>query len=58
MNKRFFFQAADMFSTSRILTTIMKICFESGQLDVLNEHLILLTKRRGQLKQVIQLVNM
>lgn len=45
--------AADMFSTSRVLQTIMKICFKSGQFDILNEHLILLTKRRGQLKQAV-----
>lgn len=45
--------AADMFSTSRILVAVMKICFASKQLEILNEHLLLLTKRRGQLKGAV-----
>jgi len=45
--------AADMFSTSRILVAVVKICFENKNLEMLNEHLIVLTKRRGQLKQAV-----
>lgn len=44
---------ADMISTSRILVAIVSMCFEIGNLDLLNEHLLILTKRRGQLKQAV-----
>lgn len=42
-----------MFSTSRILVATMKICFENKNYELLNENLVLLTKRRGQLKQAV-----
>lgn len=45
--------AADMFSTSRVLVTVIKICFATKNIELLNEHLLLLTKRRGQLKQAV-----
>lgn len=45
--------AADMFSTSRILVAVIKICYSNNNLDMLNEHLVVLTKRRGQLKQAV-----
>jgi len=45
--------AADMFSTSRILVAVVKMCYEAKNLDMLNEHLLILTKRRGQLKQAV-----
>lgn len=45
--------AADMISTSRILIAVMKICFGHKNMEMLNENLILLTKRRGQLKQAV-----
>lgn len=41
-----------MFSTSRVLVAIVKICFATKNVELLNEHLLMLTKRRGQLKQV------
>ena len=41
-----------MSSTSRVLITMMKLCFANKNMEMLNEYLILLTKRRGQLKQV------
>jgi len=44
---------ADMFSTSRILVATMKICFDNKNFELLNENLVLLTKRRGQLKQAV-----
>lgn len=45
--------AADMFSTSRILVAIVKFCFQCSEFELLNENLIVLTKRRGQLKQAV-----
>jgi len=45
--------AADMFSTSRILVAVIKFCFECNEYDLLNENLIVLAKRRGQLKQAV-----
>jgi len=45
--------AADMFSTSRVLVVIIKICFATKNIELLNEHLLMLTKRRGQLKQAV-----
>lgn len=42
-----------MFSTSRILVATIKICYDNKNLELMNEHLVVLTKRRGQLKQVI-----
>ena len=45
-------QAADTHSTSRILVAIVKMCFDTKNWDALNENIVLLTKRRGQIKQV------
>lgn len=45
--------AADMSSTSRVLVAVVKMCFENKNLEMLNEHLLVLTKRRGQLKQAV-----
>ncbi|XP_065065829.1 26S proteasome non-ATPase regulatory subunit 12-like [Rhopilema esculentum] len=45
--------AADMFSTSRILVAIVKFCYQCKEYDLLNENLTVLTKRRGQLKQAV-----
>ncbi|XP_076756260.1 regulatory particle non-ATPase 5 [Xylocopa sonorina] len=44
---------ADMPSTSRILVAIVQICFEARNWAVLNEHIVLLSKRRSQLKQAV-----
>ena len=41
-----------MFSTSRILVAVVKFCYQRNEFDLLNENLTVLTKRRGQLKQV------
>lgn len=41
-----------MVSTSRILVAIVKMCYEAKDWDALNENIILLSKRRSQLKQV------
>lgn len=44
--------AADAQSTKRVLIAIVQLCFDTGDWTSLNEHIILLTKRRGQLKMV------
>lgn len=45
--------AADVHSTGRILVTIVKLCFQEKNYQLLNSHILLLTKRRGQLKQAV-----
>lgn len=40
-------------STSRLLVAIVEICFEAKNWSALNEHIILLSKRRSQLKQAV-----
>lgn len=49
---RSFLQASDMVSTSRILVAVVKMCYEAKEWDLLNENIMLLSKRRSQLKQV------
>ncbi|KAK0082743.1 hypothetical protein PV325_009925 [Microctonus aethiopoides] len=44
---------ADMVSTSRVLVAIVEICFEAKNWAALNEHIVLLSKRRSQLKQAV-----
>ncbi|XP_053202689.1 26S proteasome non-ATPase regulatory subunit 12-like [Panonychus citri] len=44
---------ADTFSTSRILVAIVDICFDAKDYKLLNDHIIVLTKRRGQIKKAI-----
>ncbi|XP_033123793.1 26S proteasome non-ATPase regulatory subunit 12-like [Anneissia japonica] len=46
--------AADMHSTARVLIAIVRLCFEQTEWNLLNEHILLLTKRRSQLKQAVQ----
>ena len=41
-----------MVSTGRVLVAIVNFCYECQNYSALNEHLVLLTKRRSQLKQV------
>ena len=45
------FQGADLQSTSRLLIGIIKMCFEQREWELLNGHILILTKRRNQLKQ-------
>lgn len=42
-----------MVSTSRVLIAIVEICFEAKNWSALNEHIVLLSKRRSQLKQAV-----
>ncbi|RWS00200.1 26S proteasome non-ATPase regulatory subunit 12-like protein, partial [Dinothrombium tinctorium] len=44
---------ADTHSTSRILTAIVRLCFEAKNWKVLNENILQLTKRRSQIKQSV-----
>ncbi|XP_041978327.1 26S proteasome non-ATPase regulatory subunit 12 [Aricia agestis] len=44
---------ADMASTARILVTIVQICYEAKNWAALNDHIVLLSKRRSQLKQAV-----
>uniref|UniRef100_A0A8I6A4T8 26S proteasome non-ATPase regulatory subunit 12 n=1 Tax=Rattus norvegicus TaxID=10116 RepID=A0A8I6A4T8_RAT len=45
--------ASDMVSTSRILVAVVKMCYEAKEWDLLNENIMLLSKRRSQLKQAV-----
>ncbi|KAJ7372722.1 26S proteasome non-ATPase regulatory subunit 12 [Desmophyllum pertusum] len=45
--------AADMHSTSRVLICIVQLCFKYKDWNALNEHIVILTKRRSQLKQAV-----
>lgn len=42
-----------MASTSRILVAIVEMCFEAKNWSALNDHIVLLCKRRSQLKQAV-----
>ncbi|KAK5096837.1 proteasome regulatory particle subunit [Lithohypha guttulata] len=46
-------QSSDLATTSRVLTTIVTICKNAGDWSFLNEQVILLSKKHGQLKQAI-----
>uniref|UniRef100_A0A8C9WFN8 Proteasome 26S subunit, non-ATPase 12 n=1 Tax=Scleropages formosus TaxID=113540 RepID=A0A8C9WFN8_SCLFO len=45
--------ASDMVSTSRILVAIVQMCYEAKDWDAMNENIMLLSKRRSQLKQAV-----
>ncbi|RXN00895.1 26S proteasome non-ATPase regulatory subunit 12 [Acipenser ruthenus] len=45
--------ASDMVSTSKILVAIVQMCYEAKDWDALNENVMLLSKRRSQLKQAV-----
>jgi len=47
-------QAGDAVSTGRILETIVELCYELKDYKALKENIILLSKRRGQLKAAIK----
>ncbi|KAI9879018.1 MAG: hypothetical protein M1830_009817 [Pleopsidium flavum] len=46
-------QASDLASTSRLLVAIVTICKDSKDWGLLNEQVLLLSKKHGQLKQAI-----
>nr|XP_039266874.1 26S proteasome non-ATPase regulatory subunit 12-like [Styela clava] len=45
--------AGDMISTGKLLVTIVKLCFEAKEWDMLNDNIIVITKKRSQLKQAV-----
>jgi len=45
-------QASDTLSTGRVLKAVVQLCFDAEDWEGLNEHIILLSKRRSQLKTV------
>jgi len=46
-------QSSDLATTSRILTAIVTICKDVGDWSYMNEQVLLLSKKHGQLKQAI-----
>lgn len=46
-------QSSDLATTSRLLTTIVTICKDAGDWSYMNEQILLLSKKHGQLKQAI-----
>jgi 26S proteasome regulatory subunit N5 len=46
-----FSQAADLATTSRVLIAIVTICKDSGDWSLLNDQVLLLSKKHAQLKQ-------
>lgn len=44
---------ADTHSLSKVLETIVRLCFETKNWEALNENIVLLTKKRGQVKQSV-----
>lgn len=42
-----------MASTSWLLVSIVKLCFQAEEWALLNEHIFMLTKRRSQLKLAV-----
>lgn len=45
--------AGDVAGTKKAVTDILQLCFEARAWKTLNEHIVVLSKRRGQLKQVL-----
>lgn len=42
-----------MVSTGRVLIAVVQICFDAKNWLALNEHIVMLSKRRSQLKQAV-----
>ncbi|GAA0143550.1 protease [Lithospermum erythrorhizon] len=47
-------QAGDVSSTRKATTDIVQLCFDARAWKILNDQIVLLSKRRGQLKQAVQ----
>ncbi|KAI8816241.1 uncharacterized protein EV422DRAFT_299764 [Fimicolochytrium jonesii] len=45
--------AADLASNTRVLIAAIQLCVESGDWKLLNEHIVLLSKKHGLLKQAV-----
>lgn len=46
-------QSSDLATTSRVLVAIVTICKDAGDWSYMNEQILLLSKKHGQLKQAI-----
>jgi 26S proteasome regulatory subunit N5 len=46
-------KGSDMASTSRVLVAIVQLCYNAKEWALLNEHIVMLTKRRSQLKLAV-----
>lgn len=42
-----------MVSTGRVLVAVVQLCREAKRWDLLNEHVVVLSRRRSQLKQAV-----
>ncbi|KAG6394550.1 hypothetical protein SASPL_145139 [Salvia splendens] len=47
-------QVGDVAGTRKAATDILQLCYEAGAWQTLNEQILLISKRRGQLKQAVQ----
>ncbi|KAG6392781.1 hypothetical protein SASPL_147007 [Salvia splendens] len=47
-------QVGDVAATRKAATDILQLCYEAGAWQTLNEQILLISKRRGQLKQAVQ----
>ncbi|KAM3234847.1 26S proteasome non-ATPase regulatory subunit 12 A [Capsicum annuum] len=47
-------QGGDVAGTRKAVTDILQLCFDARAWNMLNEQIVLLSKRRGQLKQAVQ----
>lgn len=47
-------QGGDVAGTRKAVTDILQLCFDARAWNMLNEQIVLLSKRRGQLKQVLK----
>lgn len=49
--------AGDVAGTKKAVTDILQLCFEARAWKTLNDQIVLLSKRRGQLKQVNEITS-
>ncbi|EPS67773.1 hypothetical protein M569_06999, partial [Genlisea aurea] len=47
-------QIGDVAGTRKAVIEILELCFQAGAWKILNEQIVLISKRRGQLKQAVQ----
>ncbi|KAK6118427.1 hypothetical protein DH2020_047844 [Rehmannia glutinosa] len=47
-------QAGDVAGTRKAVTDILQLCFDAGAWKIMNDQIVLISKRRGQLKQAVQ----
>lgn len=52
-NEGIVFQGGDAHSTSRVLVAIVELCYKAGKWDLLNENIVILTKKRSQIKMAV-----